>query len=133
MIRRALAGISLAAVMTVGLAACGNSGSSGSTSGGGGSKYPGNGNADAGKTLLLGAGGCAACHTVAGTTAAAKIGPELTHVGTMLTADQIYTQIVDPQVRPAPYAQPPTSTHMTPNSLSDQQRQDLTAYLSTLK
>lgn len=129
MIRRALASISLAAVMAVGLAACGGGGSGS----GGASTYPGKGNADAGKTLFVGAGGCAVCHTIAGTSAQAKIGPELTHVGSMISADQIYTQIVDPQVRPAPYAQPPTGTHMTPNNLTDQQRQDLTAYLSTLK
>lgn len=133
MIRRTLAGVSLAALMAVSLAACGNSG--GGTAGtGGGQSYPGNGNAANGKTLFLGSGGCVACHTVAGTAAQAKIGPDLTHVGSMLTPDQIYTQIADPKQRPAPYATPPqTGTQMPSNPLSAQQRADITAWLSTLK
>lgn len=135
MIRRTLAGVSLAAIMAVGLAACGNSSGGGTaSSSGGGAKYPGNGNAANGKTLFLGAGGCVACHTVAGTAANAKVGPELTHVGSMLTADQIYTQISNPKQRPAPYATPPQAGAVMPsNSLSTQQRADLTAWLSSLK
>jgi cytochrome c oxidase subunit II len=137
MIRRTLAGVSLAALMAVSLAACGNSssGSSGGTSSSGGAaaSVPA-GNADNGKTLFLGSGGCVACHTVAGTAAQAKVGPDLTHVGTMLTPDQIYTQIADPKQRPAPYATPPQSgVTMPSNSLSSQQRADITAWLSTLK
>jgi hypothetical protein len=62
------------------------------------------------------------------------VGPDLTHVGTMLTPDQIYTQIADPKQRPAPYATPPQSgVTMPSNSLSSQQRADITAWLSTLK
>ena len=138
MVRRTLAGASLAVLMAVGLAACGNSGGSASGSGSsaaaGGQSYPGNGNAANGKTLFLGAGGCVACHTVAGTAANAKIGPDLSHVGTLLTPDQIYTQIADPKQRPAPYAKPIQSGAVMPsNSLSTQQRADLTAWLSTLK
>ncbi len=133
MIRRTLAGVSLAALMGVSLAACGNSGG-GTASSGGGQSYPGNGNAANGQTLFLGSGGCVACHTVAGTAAQAKIGPDLSHVGSMLTPDQIYTQIADPKQRPAPYATPPqTGTQMPSNSLSAQQRADITAWLSTLK
>lgn len=139
MIRRTIASVSLTALLAIGLAACGNSsGGSASTGGSGGSSggqtYPGNGNADTGKTLFLGAGGCVACHTVAGTPANGKIGPDLSHVGTLLTADQIYTQIADPKQRPAPYATPPqTSTQMPSNNLSTQQRADLTAWLVTQK
>lgn len=138
MVRRTLAGASLAVLMAVGLAACGNSGGSatgsGSAAAGGGQSYPGNGNAANGKTLFLGAGGCVACHTVAGTAAQAKVGPDLSHVGTLLTPDQIYTQIADPKQRPAPYATPIQSGAVMPsNSLSTQQRADLTAWLSSLK
>lgn len=130
MIRRTLAGVSLTAVLALSLAACGGGGSSS----GGGATYPGNGNADQGKTLFLGAGGCVACHTVAGTAANGKVGPELTHVGTMLTPDQIYTQISDPKQRPAPYATPPQSgASMPSNNLSSQQRADITAWLATQK
>lgn len=129
MIRNALAGFSLAAVMAIGLAACSSGGSAS-----GGATYPGNGNAANGKALFLGAGGCVACHTVAGTAANAKIGPDLSHVGSMLTPDQIYTQISNPKQRPAPYATPPqVGVVMPSNSLSTQQRADLTAWLSTLK
>lgn len=138
MIRQTLAGVSLAALMTVSLAACGNSGtastSGGSANAGGGQTYPGNGNADSGKTLFLGSGGCVACHTVAGTAAQAKVGPDLSHVGSALTADQIYTQIVDPKQRPAPYVQPiQAGATMPSNNLSTQQRADITAWLSSLK
>jgi|GEM_PF-3476359 cytochrome c oxidase subunit 2 len=134
MIRRTLAGASLAALMAVGLAACGNSGGTATTGGGGGQAYPGNGNAANGQTLFLGTGGCVVCHTVTGTAAAAKLGPDLTHVGTLLTADQIYTQVADPKQRPAPYAPPiQAGTVMTTNSLSAQQRADITAWLSSLK
>ncbi|MCL4543562.1 MAG: cytochrome c [Chloroflexi bacterium] len=128
MVRKLMVGLSVAAVL--GLAACGGS------SGGSGSvlKYPGGGNASAGKTLFLGAGGCSACHTVAGTSAAGQIGPNLSHVGSALTPDQIYTQIADPKQRPAPYATPPRQGAAMPqNSLTTQQRADLTAWLSTLK
>jgi mono/diheme cytochrome c family protein len=134
MIRQTLAGVSLAALMAVGLAACGNSSGSATTAGGGGSAYPGNGNADSGKTLFLGSGGCVACHTVAGTAASAQVGPDLSKVGTLLTADQIYTQIADPKQRPAPYAPPIQAGSVMPsNSLSAQQRADITAWLVTLK
>ncbi|HEY8743153.1 MAG TPA: cytochrome c [Chloroflexota bacterium] len=122
--------------MAVGLAACGNSGGAATSGGGasGGQTYPGNGNAANGQTLFLGAGGCVVCHTVTGTSAAGKIGPDLTHVGTLLTPDQIYTQIADPKQRPAPYAPPiQAGAVMTTNSLSTQQRADLTAWLSSLK
>jgi cytochrome c oxidase subunit II len=138
MIRQTLAGVSLAALMAVSLAACGNSsgsssGGSTASSGGAASSVPA-GNAANGKTLFLGSGGCVACHTVAGTAAQAKVGPDLTHVGSMLTPDQIYTQIADPKQRPAPYATPPQSgVTMPSNSLSSQQRADITAWLSTLK
>jgi mono/diheme cytochrome c family protein len=142
MIRQAITGVSLATMLAIGLTACGNSGGSSSSSGSGsgsaaaagGQTYPGNGNADAGKTLFLGSGGCVACHTVAGTAANAKVGPDLSKVGSQLTPDQIYTQIADPKQRPAPYAPPIQSgAVMPPNSLSSQQRADLTAWLSTLK
>ena len=131
MFRRTLASVSLTAMLAIGLAACGNSGGG---SAGGGQAYPGNGNADNGKTLFLGTGGCVACHTVAGTAANGKVGPDLSHVGTLLTADQIYTQIADPKQRPAPYATPPQSgTQMPSNNLSAQQRADITAWLVTQK
>ena len=128
MIRSALVGISVAAIVAVGVAGCGNSGGGS----GGTVAYKNNGNADAGKTLFTGAGGCAACHTIDGVSNGA-IGPNLTHVGARLSADQILTQIANPQQRPAPYSTPPGSTPMPKNSLSDQQRADLTAYLSSLK
>ena len=128
--RKSLLGISAAALLSLGLVACGGSSSSTAS---GGSTYPGNGNADAGKTLFLGSAGCVACHTVAGTAAAGTNGPNLSKVGSALTADQIYTQLVDPSQRPAPYAKAPGSVQMPKNSLTAQQRADITAWLVTLK
>ena len=59
---------------------------------------------------------------------------ELTHVGTLLTPDQIYTQIVNPQQRPAPYATPlQQGASMPKPALSAQEQNDVTAYLATLK
>ena len=71
---------------------------------------------------------------VAGTPANGNVGPDLTHVGSRLNPDQIYTQISDPMKRPAPYATPPqSSVSMPTNSLTPQQRADITAWLATLK
>ena len=127
--RAFLARVSFAVLLAASLAACNSSGNGGSTL-----KYPGNGDPANGKTLFLGAGGCAACHTVAGTPANGNVGPDLTHVGSRLNPDQIYTQISDPMKRPAPYATPPqSSVSMPTNSLTPQQRADITAWLATLK
>ncbi len=126
--RKALLGISAAALLSLGLVACGGGSSASDVI-----AYPGNGDAAAGKTAFLGSAGCSACHTVAGTTAAGKIGPELTKVGSMLTPDQIFTQISDPKQRPAPYIQATGGAQMTANNLTSQQRADITAYLSSLK
>ena len=126
MIRRVLAGVALATLMTVGLAACG---------GGATLKYPGNGSAASGKALVLsGTAGCVGCHAVPGSSAKDKSCPDLTHIGSQLTADQIYTQLVDPRQRPAPYATPfRVVADMPANPLTTQQRADITAWLSILK
>ncbi|MCL4544536.1 MAG: cytochrome c [Chloroflexi bacterium] len=126
MIRRVLASVALATLMTVGLATCG---------GGATLTYPGNGNAASGRELVLsGTAGCVGCHAVPGSSAKDKSCPNLDHVGSQLTADQIYTQLVDPRQRPAPYATPLRgSADMPQNDLTTQQRTNITAWLSTLK
>ncbi len=78
---------------------------------------------------------CAACHTIGGTTAAGKIGPDLTHFGSRLTVaagmldntpENLARWIQDPQaVKPG---------NKMPNlNLTEQQVADVTAYLLSLK
>lgn len=88
----------------------------------------------AGEQVFLG-GPCSKCHTIAGTRAAARVGPDLTHLasrgtiaaGTLLnTPGNLAGWIVDPQgIKPG--AQMP-STQLEPDQL-----QALLAYLGSLK
>ena len=81
------------------------------------------------------AGTCAACHTIRGTAAAGKIGPDLTHFGSRTslaaetlpnTPENVSKWLTDPQrVKPA---------NLMPNqNLSAEVIQQLVAYLSILK
>ena len=94
------------------------------------------GNADAGKALFVN-GPCAGCHTVAGTSAAGKVGPELTKIGDPKvipqiagvldnTPDNLKKWLADP-----PGVKPGTimpNLHLAPTDIDN-----LVAYLATLK
>ena len=80
-------------------------------------------------------GTCATCHTIRGTTAGSRIGPELTHLasrkriaaGTLdQTRDHLAQWIVDSQsIKPG--------NHMPPNPLAPDDLQALLSYLETLR
>ena len=88
----------------------------------------------AGEQVFMG-GPCSACHTIAGTRAAAKVGPDLTHLasrGTIAagtlpnTPGNLAGWIVDPQsIKPG--------TLMPSTQLAPDQLQALLAYLGSLK
>ncbi|MDP2304511.1 MAG: cytochrome c oxidase subunit II [Pseudomonadota bacterium] len=90
--------------------------------------------AQAGFQAFQGAG-CVACHAINGTTAAAVIGPDLTHVGSRTTIasgilenteENLKTWIKDPPgVKPG--------SKMPNLNLSDEQVASIAAYLQTLK
>lgn len=78
---------------------------------------------------------CAMCHTIRGTTAGSRLGPELTHVGSRLalaadtlpnTAEHLDAWIADPQA-----AKPGNRMPATPLSTDD--RRALVAYLRSLR
>jgi cytochrome c oxidase subunit 2 len=84
---------------------------------------------------VFASGACVGCHTVTGTTANGKIGPNLTHIGSHLTLagsildnnpDQLKLWLHDPpSVKPG---------SIMPNlHLTDQQVDDLAVYLESLK
>jgi cytochrome c oxidase subunit II len=87
-----------------------------------------------GRTVFL-ESACAMCHTVRGTTAGSRVGPELTHIGSRQTlaagtlpntADHLATWIRDPQaVKPG--------NRMPSTPLSPEDRQALLAYLRSLR
>jgi cytochrome c oxidase subunit II len=80
-------------------------------------------------------GSCAVCHTVAGTRASGRVGPNLTHVASRLslaagtlhnTRGNLAGWIVDPQtIKPG--------AQMPPQSLSTSELRALLAYLGTLR
>jgi cytochrome c oxidase subunit 2 len=78
---------------------------------------------------------CVMCHTIRGTDAGSRIGPELTHVaarrliaaGTLpMTREHLSQWVVDPQA-----AKP--GNRMPPNPLSDEDLDALLSYLETLR
>jgi len=87
-----------------------------------------------GREVFL-AGPCALCHTIAGTTAAARLGPDLTHFASRTTLaagtlpndlGALAAWLVDPQsVKPG--------VHMPSNALAAKDLRDLLDYLQTLK
>ena len=87
-----------------------------------------------GGAIFLG-GACVACHTVKGTLAQGKVGPDLTHVGSRTT---IAAGILDntPENLAKWIHQPSAikvGSKMPDLGLSDQDVRDIAAYLSTLK
>jgi cytochrome c oxidase subunit 2 len=78
---------------------------------------------------------CVMCHTIRGTEAASRMGPDLTHVGSRLelaagtlknVPGSLAGWILDPQtIKPG--------NHMAPNVLSGQELQELLTYLEGLK
>jgi len=87
-----------------------------------------------GGAIFLG-GACVACHTVKGTLAQGKVGPDLSHVGGRST---IAAGILDNTPENlAKWIQKPSAikvgTKMPDLGLSDQDVRDIAAYLSTLK
>ena len=87
-----------------------------------------------GQDIFL-SGPCAVCHTIAGTPAGGRSGPELTHIGSRLTIaagtlpntrGNLAGWIVDPQsIKPG--------VRMPPNQLAPEDLRALLAYLESLK
>jgi cytochrome c oxidase subunit 2 len=94
------------------------------------------GDADAGKAFFLN-GPCAGCHTIAGTTAAGKVGPELTHIGDPNAIPQIAGVLENnPDNLKKWLADPPgikPGTIMPNLHLAPADIDNLVAYLETLK
>jgi cytochrome c oxidase subunit II len=90
--------------------------------------------ADRGREVFL-TGQCAMCHTITGTSAASRAGPDLTHLasrrtiaaGTLPnTRGALAGWIVDPQrIKPG--------AHMPPNQLAPQDLEALLTYLQSLE
>lgn len=97
-------------------------------------KEPDNPETKRGRTVFL-THACAMCHTIRGTSAAATMGPDLTHFGSRmnLAAETLPNNpgslagwIIDPQnIKPG--------NHMAPNALSGQDLQALISYLESLE
>jgi len=96
---------------------------------------PAGANARRGLDVFLGSGGCASCHAVRGTVAAATRGPELTHVASRAslgaaavpnTAEQRARWVSDPHTIKRGVAMPPAD-------LSSGELADLVAYLDGLR
>ncbi|HEX2048630.1 MAG TPA: cytochrome c oxidase subunit II [Acidimicrobiales bacterium] len=88
-----------------------------------------------GRDVFLGAGGCASCHSVRGTSATATTGPELTHVASRAslgaaavpnTPDELARWVSDPHTIKRGVAMPAPE-------ISGEQLADLLAYLGTLR
>ncbi len=90
--------------------------------------------AQAGFQAFQGAG-CVACHAIGGTTAAAVIGPDLTHVGsrTMIASGILLNneENLKRWIKNPPEVKP--GSKMPNLNLSDEQVASITAYLQTLK
>jgi cytochrome c2 len=87
-----------------------------------GPKYPGNGDAEAGKKLVE-AIGCVGCHQINGIGNA--FAPDLSRVGGKVNVDWLFAWVKNPQE----YL---PSTKMPNLRLSDEQAAHITAYLTTL-
>ncbi|HVG44657.1 MAG TPA: cytochrome c oxidase subunit II [Longimicrobium sp.] len=91
--------------------------------------------ASTGKNVFLGAHGCVLCHTVRGTSAGGRVGPDLTHLASRhtLAAATIPNNrgwlggwVMDPQgIKPG--------AHMPPNDMRPDELQALLTYLQTLR
>ncbi|MFL5542800.1 MAG: c-type cytochrome, partial [Longimicrobiaceae bacterium] len=91
--------------------------------------------ASTGKNVFMGAHGCLLCHTVRGTDAGGRVGPDLTHLAsrrTLAAATLPNTRgwlggwVMDPQsIRPG--------VHMPPNDMRPDELQALLTYLQTLR
>ncbi len=99
-------------------------------------KYPGNGDAARGKQLFgeMGGKGCLACHDIddfpTDKLPALRHAPDLSGIGSKVTADWLYTWILDPKsLWPDKPGFP--GTNMPNLRLTEQQAADFTAYLMT--
>jgi cytochrome c oxidase subunit 2 len=106
----------------------------GAAAAGGTSTTPAGGAGDAalGKATFTGAGGCAACHTLADAGASGTVGPDLDRVLRGQTTDQIRTSIVRPNAQIAPGFRPDVMPQTFGQTLSAAQIDGLVAYLSTV-
>ena len=90
----------------------------------------------AGREAFL-TGACAGCHTVKGTTAAAKVGPELTHVASKKDIAGVLSPVnqenLTKWVRNAPSIKPGIVMPKFEGVLTDQQINDIVQWLLTLK
>lgn len=88
-----------------------------------------------GYSIFMGTGGCAGCHTVAGTPAAGKIGPNLTHLFSRSTFAGSIFDLNEENLRKwlrDPQAEKP-GNKMQIRNLSEEEITQLIAYLETLK
>ncbi|HEY53446.1 MAG TPA: cytochrome c [Caldilineae bacterium] len=109
------------------VAACGGGGDSG---GGGGDADVQAGQKLFAKAVLGSQAGCSTCHSLDGSVV---VGPSMQGVGSRLSADEIRTSILDPD---AVLAEGFTAGLMPPvwsDKLTDEQVNQLVAYLSSLK
>jgi cytochrome c oxidase subunit 2 len=90
----------------------------------------------AGQQLFLDPTLCRACHTIAGTTATAKVGPDLTHIGSRrYIAAGLLTNTPESMNRwlTDPNAVKPGVKMVLSRTLTSQERASLTAYLRSLQ
>jgi mono/diheme cytochrome c family protein len=103
--------------------------------GGGGDSGGGDADAAAGQKLFAQAvvgsqAGCSTCHSLDGSTI---VGPSMQGVGGRLSADEIRTSILDPEAVLADGFASGLMPDVWDDELSDEQVDQLVAYLSTLK
>jgi len=125
--RKTLLIILLLALALLVVAACGGGGDSG---GGGGDTDVAAGQKLYAQAVLGAQAGCSTCHSLDGSTI---VGPSMQGVGGRLSADEIRTSILDPD---AALSEGFTAGLMPPvwsDELSDEQVDQLVAYLSSLK
>lgn len=88
-------------------------------------KAPASGDATRGEKLVKDLG-CLGCHTGAGVSNAGNYGPELSGLGSKVSADWLFTWLKNPKHLSA-------ETRMPDLRLSDEEASDITSYLLTLK
>jgi mono/diheme cytochrome c family protein len=103
--------------------------------GGGGDSGGGNADVQAGQKLfaqaVLGSqAGCSTCHSLDGSVI---VGPSLQGIGGVLSADEIRTSILDPEAVITEGFPAGTMPAVWGDELSDEQVNQLVAYLSSLK